>query len=621
MGSERVCNSSANQWTMCKLMIHNVVFLLSIHLFECQAPVVSNVETKILIPNLHINHYQFWLKTHPRAFVEFEDVCKRAASNRAILNDIQSFQDIHANLTFEDAAYLTDIGHGRRILNRICNKIEDIPKSCWGYERNCQIIHLMPVCHGSSLGQAQDEQEQKVIWFGQADFGYILDRRREMTKYCSPDKYSNDSYKSSLECTKYFRTCRGQNLYLDFAEVPKRVSLVSEPHKDIIKSIGGWNCDLQRKRIQEEDGQSGSLQSWFREVGKYSLVAGPDPPEACEVTIEKQAILVKLDHASNMYHYFCNFLNLYATMHLNNRFSDDVEIVIWDSMKPRSSFEMMWSVFSRHPVRVVQEFSNKRVCFKNFIFALLPRMVNGLYYNTPLIPGCSKSGLFDAFNKHVLHRLNIEQLYTQQDHKTQSKTLRITLISRSTAQRKILNELELEQAIKNRSSDYIVKRVDFAGQNFRDQLLSTQNTDILVGMHGAGLTHTLFLPDWASLFEIYDCEDKCYSELARLRGVKYFTSNEDLQLVEKRAVGDPLELRNLEEQKLANHVKFSNYQVDIDKFLQVLDLIATKTLESRQKYFENMQSESENEPEVNSSAGESDQQEASDTLNNKHTEL
>lgn len=30
----------------------------------------------------------------------------------------------------------------------------------------------------------------------------------------------------------------------------------------------------------------------------------------------------------------------------------------------------------------------------------------------------------------------------------------------------------------------------------------TYNTDIFVGMHGAGMTHALFLPDWAVVFEL-----------------------------------------------------------------------------------------------------------------------
>ena len=41
-----------------------------------------------------------------------------------------------------------------------------------------------------------------------------------------------------------------------------------------------------------------------------------------------------------------------------------------------------------------------------------------------------------------------------------------------------------------------------------------RNTDILVGIHGAGLTHMLFLPDWAVVFELYDCQDpNCYKDL------------------------------------------------------------------------------------------------------------
>lgn len=37
---------------------------------------------------------------------------------------------------------------------------------------------------------------------------------------------------------------------------------------------------------------------------------------------------------------------------------------------------------------------------------------------------------------------------------------------------------------------------------FKEQVQITYNTDIFIGMHGAGLTHLLFLPDWAVLFEL-----------------------------------------------------------------------------------------------------------------------
>ena len=38
-----------------------------------------------------------------------------------------------------------------------------------------------------------------------------------------------------------------------------------------------------------------------------------------------------------------------------------------------------------------------------------------------------------------------------------------------------------------------------------------------MGLHGAGLTHLLFLPDWAEVVELYNCDDThCYQDLARL---------------------------------------------------------------------------------------------------------
>lgn len=49
---------------------------------------------------------------------------------------------------------------------------------------------------------------------------------------------------------------------------------------------------------------------------------------------------------------------------------------------------------------------------------------------------------------------------------------------------------------------------------FLEQLKITHNSDIFIGMHGAGLTHLLFLPDWAVIFELWVtllCVGSCVS--------------------------------------------------------------------------------------------------------------
>ena len=52
----------------------------------------------------------------------------------------------------------------------------------------------------------------------------------------------------------------------------------------------------------------------------------------------------------------------------------------------------------------------------------------------------------------------------------------------------------------------------------------TSCADIFIEIHGAGLAHFLFLPDWVAAFELHNCGDTaCYHDLAYLRGLEYLT--------------------------------------------------------------------------------------------------
>ncbi|KAI6175900.1 hypothetical protein M3Y97_00740800 [Aphelenchoides bicaudatus] len=186
------------------------------------------------------------------------------------------------------------------------------------------------------------------------------------------------------------------------------------------------------------------------------------------------------------------------------------------------------------------------------MLSLLARQRRGLYYNMPLVDGCSGSGLFRAFNRHVLHRLNIKQDGPLLD------TFRVTLLERKTRFRQILNLEELKQALQQ-LPNVKLQVVDFeSGTSFENQLRIAQNTDIFIGMHGSGLVHTLFLPEWAVLFELYNCGDEdCYKDLSRLRGVNYLTwTKMDAIKPDKPGVhptsGEP-------------HEKFANYQFEMSR--------------------------------------------------------
>lgn len=112
------------------------------------------------------------------------------------------------------------------------------------------------------------------------------------------------------------------------------------------------------------------------------------------------------------------------------------------------------------------------------------------------INGCQNSGLFQAFSEFMLHRLHIPLHHKSDDR------IRITFLERKTKFRQILNSDQLINALK-KNQTYAVKSVRFERTTpFPEQLEIIRNTDIFIGIHGAGLTHLLFLPKWATIFEM-----------------------------------------------------------------------------------------------------------------------
>ncbi|XP_052782042.1 uncharacterized protein LOC128218417 [Mya arenaria] len=91
--------------------------------------------------------------------------------------------------------------------------------------------------------------------------------------------------------------------------------------------------------------------------------------------------------------------------------------------------------------------------------------------------------------------------------------------------RKIENDKELVQSLKEflPRHNVLCSQIDLL--SMKDQLTLISRTDILIGMHGAGLTHTLFLPKHAGLIELYPnywpTANVHFQAMARWRNLKY----------------------------------------------------------------------------------------------------
>ncbi|EDW03910.1 EGF domain-specific O-linked N-acetylglucosamine transferase [Drosophila grimshawi] len=433
-------------------------------------------------------------------------------------------------------------------------------RACWGHERNCseEARFQTPHCPGDHTGWVQSKEAQVQTFYYQADFGYIQQQLAELTPLCLPN-YLTDS---SLECTRYLRFCRGRNLLVDLRDLPQREERIRY-HMDVLRPgqlLG--HCDLNRTRLTAEMEHIGSaLQSWGPELRNFDVLPQPMmESDACDLVVNAPTFIMKIDATYNMYHHFCDFFNLYASLFVNQShpaaFNTDVQILIWETYPYDSPFRDTFKAFSQRPVWTLSDVQGKRICFRNVVLPLLPRMIFGLFYNTPIIQGCSNSGLFRAFSEFILHRLQIPFQPPLKERK-----LRITYLSRRTKYRQVLNENELLAQLEA-NEDYLVQRVSFERLSFVEQLAITRNSDMLIGMHGAGLTHLLFLPNWACIFELYNCEDpNCYKDLARLRGVHYATW-EQPELVYAQDEGHHPEG--------GAHAKFTNYRFDVPEFERVV---------------------------------------------------
>lgn len=439
-------------------------------------------------------------------------------------------------------------------------------KNCWGYEKNCKEKFKFGKSYKGCVNNKAKEQFWKYN-----DFGYVQKVINELKIICDGRNVSN----SYLKCSSNLRFCDAKNIYIDFKKLGEES--VRNRYREDLFDFGmiGASCNLDESLLKLQNGHKSPLQSWYAELQNFTQLNEVN----CDVTINNDVIMMKLDYGGNMYHHFCDFFNLYASQHVHGRqFNTNVTIIMWDTLDSYyfDPFNTTWQVFTNTKVIPLMSFAGKRVCLRGGVmFPLLARMRSGLYYNSFVGYGCSGSNLFKAFSEHVIHRMKVP-LYNSIALKSQNK-LKVTLLQRSGGDhvyRKINNLIEIEKVLRE-FTDLEVEVVEFDWRkvDFQKQLEITHNSDIFIGMHGAGLTHFLFLPDWAVAFELYNCGDvNCYKDLARQRGVTYITWTDIPD------APSPVSSHQGKHPRYGKNPKFWNYSFDLHHFKSLVQLAREKVL-------------------------------------------
>ncbi|CAK7207127.1 hypothetical protein SEUCBS139899_009935 [Sporothrix eucalyptigena] len=378
---------------------------------------------------------------------------------------------------------------------------------------------------------------------------------------------------------------------------------------------------------------------WFETGPKYIfnhfVVLGdkdkPKPSDAAQLEVRAESevptslpgtpsfvILVKREGASNLWHSLMEIWSMTMTMDVlrmsrkangepfyqTHQDMDNTHVVVLDDHGPGPTLDM-WRFFSRNPIvtfknmvenpdLVPAPFKSPEKAANTNIIVPLPGGSNPLWHGDWAVKDCTPEDapLLKLFIKRVFEHFDVPLLLGPKLVEDENDKIVVTFIDRR-GTRQLLGNEKLLDALHNRYPDVTVQSVDFATLPLPEQLRLIQDTDVLVGVHGAGLTHTMFMRAGAgAVVEILPdgLGYKGFRNLAAMTGHKYFSGAgtmvmpEELE-EEKKKEGDgkqnerpsptpeksKKQKRN-ERREEAKKWQLAHVRIEEDRFLALMDV-------------------------------------------------
>ncbi|KAL3869407.1 hypothetical protein ACJMK2_042092 [Sinanodonta woodiana] len=221
-----------------------------------------------------------------------------------------------------------------------------------------------------------------------------------------------------------------------------------------------------------------------------------------EETKLEYTIAFKRIEAHNIYHTLTEWFNVFL---LSKHFKFDakqVDIIFIDDRPPGAMDETWHTLYRR--VYYAKNLPESTV-FKTLI-------LSPIGYESPLrLPYLKKVEEIEEFSNYFLQAFGINER-----KKLNCARLRVVIIWRhdynshperaeagGTVFRKIQNEVEVLQQLKDSLPGHEIIDILLENISMKQQLQLIAHTDVLIGMHGAGNAHALFLPSHAVLLELF----------------------------------------------------------------------------------------------------------------------
>ncbi|GAB1742352.1 hypothetical protein NU219Hw_g7902t1 [Hortaea werneckii] len=195
------------------------------------------------------------------------------------------------------------------------------------------------------------------------------------------------------------------------------------------------------------------------------------------------------------------------------------KLVILDDIEPGPYFDLWTADTGLPPVKLKDVSKGKETAPKRILVPLVG-IANTLWQGDWEHLPCGESPLLHNLTQKVLNVYGIRPA-----SQTVRRPQKLVMIDRK-HRRRLLHTDALFDALQDRYPEITMSLVDYSTINFKAQLELDQATDILVGVHGAGLTHGMFLPPHSIIAQILPPTVNHYGfeNMARFLGHKYHST-------------------------------------------------------------------------------------------------
>jgi hypothetical protein len=206
----------------------------------------------------------------------------------------------------------------------------------------------------------------------------------------------------------------------------------------------------------------------------------------------------------------------------------EMQVMLFDRHSDGPYVELLQRAFSggRPPIRK-EKYGNGKVLFRKLVFHLespagliFPKVYNLQRGGRPEPLRCFKTGLFTSYSRFVLDAFGlwdvppppIPQVTLSLRHRTETKNVG----------RILANEQEIISVLKE-GNMMNLDIVDTSKMAYSEQLALIRKTNVLVGVHGAGLMLIMFAANEAVLVELHPSyrQDRHFRHAARMVGRNY----------------------------------------------------------------------------------------------------